>query len=518
MLRRSAPSRASDRRRRGATLCAWVIALLGSSSAAHAQSSTALERFEPPPPADPSGVWSSADVAGTLRPAFGLRAVYGNAPLVLVESSTGEPRREVVAHQLVLHVQGSLALFDRGLVEVDLPASLALSGDARLGSEDASYPEADGPRLNDVRVGGRFEVVEPDEAVPAVGFGLSVWLPSGDDAGFTSTGSVRFAPSLGVSSDYGPAAWGVSISRRFEPSSGSTTRGSVLGSDVEVSAGGLGRVDRFSFGGGVLLGVVTSDSADPFERRAPVRVELLGEARATIGPLAVGLFGGPGLSRSPGTPRFRLGLDVTAAFDALPRERDEERRRRADAAAAEDAARRAEADLHDALSTQVVVDAPGEEPSAPVPIAEVEPPPAEPAARVEGERITFFSPIEFTTGKADLLPSSEAILREIAKVLSEHPEIARLAVDGHTDGRGAARRNLELSRARALSVERWLVDHGVDARRLEARGFGAKQPIADNATPEGREKNRRVELVILRRTTRGEAGWVDGTLTTEEAK
>ncbi|HTJ81385.1 MAG TPA: OmpA family protein, partial [Polyangiaceae bacterium] len=66
------------------------------------------------------------------------------------------------------------------------------------------------------------------------------------------------------------------------------------------------------------------------------------------------------------------------------------------------------------------------------------------------------------------------------------------------------------------SVERWLTEHGVDARRLEARGFGAKQPIADNATEEGRAKNRRVEFVILHRTGEGARGWIDGTLVPEE--
>ena len=58
----------------------------------------------------------------------------------------------------------------------------------------------------------------------------------------------------------------------------------------------------------------------------------------------------------------------------------------------------------------------------------------------------------------------------------------------------------------------WLTDHGVDARRLEARGFGPRQPIADNGTEAGRQQNRRVEFNILRRTPEGEAGWQDGDL------
>jgi OOP family OmpA-OmpF porin len=63
-----------------------------------------------------------------------------------------------------------------------------------------------------------------------------------------------------------------------------------------------------------------------------------------------------------------------------------------------------------------------------------------------------------------------------------------------------------------VSVARWLIARGVDARRLETRGFGPRRPIADNGTEEGRAANRRVEFQILRRTTEGADGWIDGPL------
>lgn len=132
------------------------------------------------------------------------------------------------------------------------------------------------------------------------------------------------------------------------------------------------------------------------------------------------------------------------------------------------------------------------------------------SVRVEGTQIVILQQVNFETAKAVILPQSFPILQQVADVLSQHPEIARLAVDGHTDDRGAEVSNLELSRARAVSVMKWLVEKGVDARRLEARGFGPRRPIADNKTPEGRAKNRRVEFQIRKKTDRGEAGWVDG--------
>lgn len=132
------------------------------------------------------------------------------------------------------------------------------------------------------------------------------------------------------------------------------------------------------------------------------------------------------------------------------------------------------------------------------------------SVRVEGTQIVILQQVNFETAKAVILPGSFPLLTQVADVLQQHPEIARLAVDGHTDGRGAEQSNLELSRARAVSVMKWLVEKGTDPRRLEARGFGPRRPIADDKTAEGRAKNRRVEFQIRKKTDKGEAGWVDG--------
>ncbi len=132
------------------------------------------------------------------------------------------------------------------------------------------------------------------------------------------------------------------------------------------------------------------------------------------------------------------------------------------------------------------------------------------AVRVEGTQIVILQQVNFETAKARILPVSFSLLQQVADVLRQHPEIARVSVDGHTDNRGPETSNMDLSRARAVSVMRWLTEKGVDARRLEARGFGPKRPISDNKTDAGRAKNRRVEFQIRKRTEKGEAGWVDG--------
>lgn len=122
-----------------------------------------------------------------------------------------------------------------------------------------------------------------------------------------------------------------------------------------------------------------------------------------------------------------------------------------------------------------------------------------PRVHVTGERIVIQQQPRFATGRAVILPESFALLGEVAAALEAHPEITRLEVAGHTDDVGEDPRNLTLSQARARSVMDWLVDHGVAAARLSARGYGETRPIVDNGTARGRAMNRRVEFVILER-------------------
>jgi outer membrane protein OmpA-like peptidoglycan-associated protein len=101
--------------------------------------------------------------------------------------------------------------------------------------------------------------------------------------------------------------------------------------------------------------------------------------------------------------------------------------------------------------------------------------------------------IHFDTGKATLRPDSEPALMAILALTSSKPG-SRWIVAGHTDNQGAEDLNQKLSEARAASVVTWLTGHGVAANRLTPKGFGMRQPVADNATESGRAMNRRVEI------------------------
>jgi len=106
--------------------------------------------------------------------------------------------------------------------------------------------------------------------------------------------------------------------------------------------------------------------------------------------------------------------------------------------------------------------------------------------------------VQFDSDQARIRPESDALLREVARVLLEHPEIRRLRIEGHTDSAGSKVRNVKLSQRRAAAVKQWLVEKGgVDAARLEAEGYGPARPIAENETEASRAKNRRVELLVI---------------------
>lgn len=102
----------------------------------------------------------------------------------------------------------------------------------------------------------------------------------------------------------------------------------------------------------------------------------------------------------------------------------------------------------------------------------------------------------FNFDKADVRSDAAAALGRLATVIRGYPG-GRVEIEGHTDSKGNAAYNQKLSERRAEAVKRWLAEReGIAADRLGTRGAGASRPVADNSTDAGRQKNRRVEVVI----------------------
>ncbi len=109
--------------------------------------------------------------------------------------------------------------------------------------------------------------------------------------------------------------------------------------------------------------------------------------------------------------------------------------------------------------------------------------------------ILSMSDILFDVDKATLKPDLKTSLARVAGILTVYQEL-NVSVEGHTDNTGSEEHNLKLSEQRAKNVLDFLVEQGIAAARLSSKGYGMDRPVADNSTKEGRQKNRRVDLVI----------------------
>lgn len=114
----------------------------------------------------------------------------------------------------------------------------------------------------------------------------------------------------------------------------------------------------------------------------------------------------------------------------------------------------------------------------------------------EGTLITTDDRILFDTGSFVVKPDGLVLLGRIAKDLNEKTK-APILVKGHTDNVGGAAANLVLSERRAQATKAGLVKAGVDAKRISAKGYGLTTPVADNATPDGRQANRRTDILAV---------------------
>lgn len=104
----------------------------------------------------------------------------------------------------------------------------------------------------------------------------------------------------------------------------------------------------------------------------------------------------------------------------------------------------------------------------------------------------------FATGSAAIQGGTNQNLEKLVNFLNQYPD-RKVLIEGHTDNVGGAAFNQNLSRQRAESVRRYLVNRGIDSRRLAVSGFGFDRPVATNDTAAGRQQNRRVEVVIENR-------------------
>ena len=114
----------------------------------------------------------------------------------------------------------------------------------------------------------------------------------------------------------------------------------------------------------------------------------------------------------------------------------------------------------------------------------------------EGIKITFDSGILFDVDKSDLRAEAMDNISNLAVILNKY-EDTNILLEGHTDSDGAEDYNMALSERRANAVKSYLAQHEVSSPRMSAAWYGETQPVADNATSEGKQANRRVEVAVM---------------------
>jgi outer membrane protein OmpA-like peptidoglycan-associated protein len=109
-----------------------------------------------------------------------------------------------------------------------------------------------------------------------------------------------------------------------------------------------------------------------------------------------------------------------------------------------------------------------------------------------------FDRLEFNTDSDVLKPGSEEQVHNIAEIMKAYPNV-NLRIGGYTDNVGDENHNLELSQRRAEETMNEIAADGVDKSRLSAQGYGSQYPVADNSTAEGRDRNRRIDIRVIRK-------------------
>jgi outer membrane protein OmpA-like peptidoglycan-associated protein len=559
--------------------CALAFTVPLPSAALAQNAGFAIDRFDP---AERGSDWFAADsldMRGHGRPMLGVTGDFSEKPLVLYNRD-GDELKSIIEHQLFVHVGGSLVLWDRLRLGVNLPILAYQAGESAT-VNGARFEAKDGAAVGDLRLGVDVRLLGEYRSPISLAAGVAVFAPTGSQDAFAGDGKVRVLPRLLLGGDIGNLVYAAKLGVLYRAND-SGFNGSPQGTEAVVAAAiGFRSTDGKLVIGPELFGSsVISDGDAFFSKRATPFELLFGAHYKVTDDVRLGAGIGPGLTRGFGSPQFRGLLSLEWAPEPKkeplilapppPKDRDQDGILDADDACPDEPGVKNEdpklngcpppgdrdkdgiLDDADACPDEpgvesddpkkngcprpdsdkdgvfddedTCVNTPGVRTSdpatngCPLPkdtdkdgIIDPEdacpesPGPRDadpkkngcPAARVEQGQIKILERVEFENNSAKIRPESDHILQAVLAVMNEHPEFTKLGVEGHTDNRGGANHNLDLSRRRAAAVMKWLTEHGVAPARLSSKGLGMTTPIDSNDTDSGRQNNRRVEFHIL---------------------
>lgn len=497
-----------------------------SATAGHARGGIKLDRFDP---AEQGSRWFLADslnISARRRLAAGIVTDWGTDPLVTYDAD-GEQATAVVADQVFLRAGASYTFWEGTRIGLNVPILLYQNGsDASLGSVQLSG--GNDAALGDLRLGvSQLLFGGAGEALSGA-VGLWLYLPTGDEAAYTSDGSVAVQPRMQIAGRAGVFGYAAHTAVHVRSESDHLAQASV---GTEVQVGGAGGVflmhDRLLIGPEIWASTVISEGSDAFLSDASTPLEMQIGAHFDATPeWRVGLGFGPGLTSGVGSPTARW----IASVAWIPSE-EEARPAPPEPVPSADSDADGIADPADACpALSGVPDPSPERNGCPAETltrdtdgdgvfdsddactnAPGEPNPDRtrngcPKANIEGSQIVIRDRILFEPAQARLSEGNEQVLSAVASVLAQHPEITKLRVEGHTDDKGTIAFNAELSRKRAEAVVAWLVEHGIASSRLSFEGYGLQRPLDTTDSDDARARNRRVEFRIVELDGQADSG------------
>ena len=498
----------------------------------------AFDRFEPAERGSEWFVEDTLDLRGDVRPAFGLILDYGYKPYVLVNQD-GSENTSIVTDQLFLHLGGSIVLWSRVRLGVNLPILMTQDGSETGGVVNGQrVVGSTSGGIGDLRLAADVRLFGTYGDPITLALGGRLWLPTGDAAKFLGDGEVRVGPQLLAAGDIGALVYAASLGFVYRANSDGFA-GHPTGSEMAFGASvGARALETHIVVGPELWGSTVLAGGDAVFGTRTTPLALLVGAHYTAGDLRFGAGIGPGLSRAAGTPILRALASVEFApgfaKPVKPTDRDGDGVLDSEDACPDTAGVRSDdpktngcpsdrdkdgvIDTDDACPdvAGVRTDDPKTNGCPPDPdrdkdgiLNEADACPDVPGPKsddptttgcprvfIKNAQIQILEQPKFDFNRAVIKKESDSLLAEVAKLMNDHPEIERVTVEGHTDSAGSSQFNQALSQQRAESVVKWLKIHGVANERLAAQGMGKEHPIMANDTDAGRAANRRVEFHI----------------------
>lgn len=533
-----------------------ALAVLLATGAAFAQTGgIALNRFDPAPAGDRMFGVPSPYAAGHLTPHLMVLGDYAHDPLVLRSVPSDDDRGSVVKNQLFLHLNVGIALWNRLNLDLSVPVALAQNGDDPTAG-GLAFTSPSGAEFGDLRFGARVTLLGEYHDAFQAAIGGYVWAPTGSGDAFVGSGKARGLPMLILGGRIEErVVWSAAAGPEIQEKS---TIGNIEQGSMFKWGAGLGFLlldNRHLQIGPEIYGAATLRDV---QKRTTNMELLLGARYRIVDDVEIAAGAGPGLTSGIGTPDFRAVLSLAytpeqkqarepietpVAEPAAPKDRDldgiidvedacpdvkgiPDADEKKNGCPPEEKPKDSDGDgiLDPADACPTVKGIEQQDPKLngcpPVPPkdsdgdgildkddacpAEKGAPDKDPtkngcpkSVRVSDNEIIILEQVQFDTGKATIKNESNALLDEVGQVFSQHPEINKVEVQGHTDNRGAAAMNKKLSQSRADAVRKALIARGIAAERLVAKGYGPDKPVADNDTDDGRQKNRRVQFLIV---------------------